>query len=404
MLAIFIMFATVVQVNADVVLEIADEPQSNGFPQWSPDGERIIYYALAGENNIWNTNIKIMDSNGKNQSEIAPGKHLGPFFIVFGFSQDKNIWSPDGNKIIYSSTFGLNIGSKSIPLRTNFGIMNIDGTGKQKLKGTSSAESCKWVQNGTKIFMVDRSNKLWLINPDGTNKVLLTQGEKNDSQFLWQPRGNKIIYISKKAGNSDIWIMNSNGSEKKQLTFTNGNENNMDWSFDGSQIVYSYRDSVDKTNYENYLNLSETIRIMDSNGKNKKQLTTANRNWDTHPQWSPDGTKITFQRMDVGTPYNIALINSDGSNLTILTENKTSDILPQWSPKEDKIAFTSSKDENMFVSVITLDDEWKSAPAKDVVSVPTASQEKVEKASGFTGVLVAITFSIAFVLQKKKTN
>jgi hypothetical protein len=38
--------------------------------------ERIMYYALAGENDIWNTNIKIMDSEGKNQSEIASGKHV----------------------------------------------------------------------------------------------------------------------------------------------------------------------------------------------------------------------------------------------------------------------------------------------------------------------------------------
>ena len=68
--------------TANEIVQFTEETESNGFPQWSPDGGRIIYYALAGENDIWNTNIKIMDSDGKNQSEIASGKHLGPFFIV----------------------------------------------------------------------------------------------------------------------------------------------------------------------------------------------------------------------------------------------------------------------------------------------------------------------------------
>jgi Tol biopolymer transport system component len=104
--------------------------------------------------------------------------------------------------------------------------------------------------------------------------------------------------------------------------------------------------------------------------------------------------------MDRGSAANIIIMNSDGSNLTILTGNETSDVSPQWSPKGDKIAFTSSKDGNMSVSVIILDDEWKSAHAETKVSI-ASSQGNGKKSPGFTISLVMIAFLIALALQKK---
>jgi len=157
----------------------------------------------------------------------------------------------------------------------------------------------------------------------------------------------------------------------------------MVWSPDGDKIIYTSKSFRDKTNYSTYhdtsFNSSETIWIMDTDGTSKKQLTAPNRNWDSAPQWSPDGIKIVFQRMDVGTPFNIAVMNDDGSNLTILTANESNDISPKWSPKGDKIAFMSSKDEKFTISVIVLDEELKSKPVTNIVSVPENIPNPEEK-------------------------
>lgn len=170
------------------------------------------------------------------------------------------------------------------------------------------------------------------------------------------------------------------------------------------KIIYTSKSFRDKTNYSTYhdtsFNYSETIWIMDADGTNKKQLTAPNRNWDSSPQWSPDGTKIVFQRMDVGTPFNIAVMNDDGSNLTILTTNGSIDISPQWSPKGDKIAFMSSKDGKFTISVIVLDEELASGPA---AYVPDNIQKSPEKTPGFGS---AIAIFMLFMLGKnmRKVN
>ena len=205
------LFATNVA-DASEILQLTDGTESNGFPQWSPDGERILYY-MSEEGNIGDTKIGVMDSDGNNNTQLTSGKSLGPLFLISGFSPTDNSWSPDGNKLLYGSVLGLEIvGDFPIFLKTDVWIMNTDGTCKKKVKGASNAVSYEWIQNGTNIFMVDKSKKLWLLNPDGTDKVLITQGAENDSLFLWQPHGNIILYTSKEYDNYDLWLMNSDGS------------------------------------------------------------------------------------------------------------------------------------------------------------------------------------------------
>ncbi|WP_094228410.1 TolB family protein [Methanolobus psychrotolerans] len=368
-LIIFALFVTITPVVANEIVELTDATESNGFPQWSHDGEKIAFVAITDVEDIGNTKINVMNSDGSNKAQLTSGKSLGWFFSLSGFGT-ANPWSSDGNRILYTSVLGLKIGDFAIPLKQNLCIINADGTGKEKLRGTSNAKSFEWVQNGTKIFMVDRSNRLWLLDPDGTDKELLASGDKNDSHFRCQPGGSKILYTSKGSDNYDLWLMNYDGSGKTQLTSAPDNEDEMAWSPDGKKIVYVSKSVRDKTNYSTYqsttLNYSQTIWTMDADGTNKKQLTLSNRNWDSSPQWSPDGTKIAFQRMDVGTPFYIAIMNSDGSNLTVLTANDTTDISPQWSQKGDKITFMAYKNEKSTVSVILLDEELVSEPATNV--------------------------------------
>jgi len=394
---------TLAPVTASELVQLTSEECSPDIPQWSPDSEKLAYVTLPDMANLGDKSIWVIDSDGDNKVQLTSGWSLGVFLSASDFGS-VNPWSADGSKILYVSALGVIIGDLEIPLKQDLYITNADGSGRKKVTGALDVISFEWVQNGTRIFMVDRSNNLWLLDPDGKNKVLLTSGGKNDSRFLWQPYGDKILYTSKELDNYDLWMMNSDGSGKKQLTSTRENENEMAWSQDGKRIVYVSKSFIDKSNYSIYgssvFNYSQTIWVMDTDGGNKRQLTEADGNRDSLPQWSPNGTKIAFHRMDRGSAANIIIMNSDGSNLTILTGNETSDVSPQWSPKGDKIAFTSSKDGNMSVSVIILDDEWKSAHAETKVSI-ASSQGNGKKSPGFTISLVMIAFLIALALQKK---
>ena len=82
--------------------------------------------------------------------------------------------------------------------------------------------------------------------------------------------------------------------------------------------------------------------------------------------WSPDGSKIVFQRnvpASAGTPANteVFVVNADGSGLTNLTNNPGSatvggtDSQPAWSPDGTKIAWGSNRLGNVDIWVMNAD-------------------------------------------------
>ncbi|MCH8286855.1 PD40 domain-containing protein, partial [candidate division KSB1 bacterium] len=66
---------------------------------------------------------------------------------------------------------------------------------------------------------------------------------------------------------------------------------------------------------------------------------------DSHPAWSPDGTRIAFARTVGGRSVAISVMNADGSNLSDLTfpGSPVFDLLPSWSPDGFRIAFDRSR-------------------------------------------------------------
>src|SRR5205085_1311417 len=70
--------------------------------------------------------------------------------------------------------------------------------------------------------------------------------------------------------------------------------------------------------------------------------------FDSHPRYSPDGSKIVFQRSTDGQP-DIYVMNADGSGVTQLTNNPAYDLAPDWSPDGKQIIFTSWRDASVMV-------------------------------------------------------
>ena len=97
------------------------------------------------------------------------------------------------------------------------------------------------------------------------------------------------------------------------------------------------------------------IYVMNPDGGGLTRL-TENAAEDTHPTWSPDGTRIAFVSSRDGNKE-IYVIGADGSGLTRLTNNTAEDIEPAWSPSltNQQIAFVSHRDGNDEVYVMAAD-------------------------------------------------
>jgi len=107
--------------------------------------------------------------------------------------------------------------------------------------------------------------------------------------------------------------MNSDGTPlTRRLTNNSASDTDPFWSPDGAKIVFTSRRDGNTELY-----------VMDASGDNKTRLTN-NPGDDSRPTWSPDGAKIAFVQQGLG----IYVMNADGTAVTRNTE--AFDVDPDW--------------------------------------------------------------------------
>jgi Tol biopolymer transport system component len=83
---------------------------------------------------------------------------------------------------------------------------------------------------------------------------------------------------------------------------------------------------------------SYDIWVMQSNGAIPIRLTTNNRDNESNPAWSPDGTKIAYTQYD-GNLSRIDIIDVATKTVTTLPTGMSQTYLAAWSPDGKRIAF-----------------------------------------------------------------
>lgn len=287
----------------------------------------------------------------------------------YGTNAYSPIWSSDSTQIAYIQDD-----------TKNSDVWVMDADGKNKTQVTTYVDlkvtGIEWSPDGTQITYSIHdptgrsvySNNIWVIDSDGSNKTQLTT-DRGSYYPDWSPTGTQIAYsVRNLAGgqeySNDVWVMDADGSNKTQLT-SSGNIYKPLWSPDGTEIVYV-----------SYATANPSIRIMDSDGSNTRQLdrprlTSIDYRYDKDPNWSPDGTEILFiSQRDRPGNWDIWVVKSYLHNPTSLTEQKRAsktrlytDVSaysytnPTWSPNGTEIAFTSGSSGagNSVISVMDAD-------------------------------------------------
>jgi Tol biopolymer transport system component len=273
----------------------------DGFANLSPDGKKIVFDSsrlTAGSlcNGVASTlnisDLFLMDTDGSGQTLLTRGSSA--------------TWSPDGKEIAFhaSASYYASGGLVSgCPIRTD--------------PGSATSDSDIFVANVDDLLAgieqprnITNTRDQIEDDPDWSS-VATTASQGQTIVFTSHPSSDN----TQDSSQAELYLMNPDGSERLQLTHDDYEERAPAWSPDGTRIVYSCR--VGPLNPTTRIK-SFRICVINADGSNFQQLTNESDSIsDLTASWSPDGQQILFHRRVGVTPANQQLFvmtqNPDGT-------------------------------------------------------------------------------------------
>ena len=262
---------------------------TNGGPSFSPTGDRFAFVGPAED--AKGAGVAVANV-GSETSQIV---YRDPARNVLGPQ-----WSPNGERII----FGLGVfnaffnGFHGLFLKpedraeggAQVAVVNPDGSGFRQLTSGPNNNAFPSMSPDGRRFVYRT------FGPDGEGLRIMDIETKQvtsiaggyDNFPLWSPRGDLIMFSRQADGDYEIYAVKPDGTGLKRLTRSPGNDAHMAWSLDGEHIVFASTRMgfKDEAPYTDAPQPYGEIFVMRADGSDVQQLT--DNQWeDGTPAWQP---------------------------------------------------------------------------------------------------------------------
>ncbi len=316
---ILLVLTLVLWLGAAVLFLTRSALQPTPAPPVVPQGQLVFASERSGNFDIW-----LMD--------LADPKKVRPL------TQDpandvEPRWSPDGDRILFSSTRG------HVSAVNDLWVMDADGRNPRRLLDwpDSYEWGAAWSPDGRWIAFTstrDFDYEIYLMPADGSGEpVNLTQNDHLDAYPDWSPDGRWLVFSSDREGNWDLWKLDamaclaarqegqSEDGRCRAVRLTDHPDDDIypRWSPDGRRIAFESRREANRDIY-----------TMDPEGDNLVRVTEGFER-DSTPIWVDEGRGLVLAR-EVEFNMELFLIAATGGEATRLTFNKGEDRFGDWKP------------------------------------------------------------------------
>jgi dipeptidyl aminopeptidase/acylaminoacyl peptidase len=214
--------------------------------------------------------------------------------------------------------------------------------------------------------------QVWVVPTNHSAKSRqYTRGDKSATAPEWSPDGTMLAFLSdrEKDGERQVWMMMADGGEAWAVTAHKGGVSGFRFSPDGKRLLLSATDQPSKDEEDRKKVKDDTMVIdhdikmthlwlLNIEKKDEKRLTEGNFTV-SDPQWSPDGTRITYTtrptpRADDGSLSDVWVLTvANGEKKKLVNDGGATDTA-RWSSDGRWIAYTQNPDPSGGVSMAYL--------------------------------------------------
>ncbi|RYX85831.1 hypothetical protein EON83_03500 [bacterium] len=233
-------------------------------------------------------------------------------------------------------------------------VMNGDGTGQVRITQNTGVErSPSWSKDGTRLVFsyaangLFASSEIYSIKSDGTGLTRLTDNSREDNSPAMSPDGRFVVWSQITGGSSSVlFIASPDGSNARQLSISGEFARTPTFDPQG-RVVYASRNIGQSGSRAKY-----QIARINTDGSNHEELSDTSSNL-YFPSVSPDGTTLAYVD-DASGDFQLYTSPVASFSPEPLPFSSPGDSDPSWTP-DGRLLFSSPRDGNSEIYVASLD-------------------------------------------------